>query len=207
MHNLETFLIDKGYCHTIKEASKILESISGEFYEYLVEEVSASKRLGSMRSRMDNLISSLMKDPTNTEIQRKIKTIRSELPRQERISRAERTVKQIQGDNGIAATPKGPDGSRAQTSDIATTKTASRRKDGKQRTGAAINDPRISSAAEREASRLTGTTSEVERAGGASRQFTGTRRTGKYFNMQSGGRATSALPNRGISSSGAQFPR
>lgn len=206
MYELVNFLVEEKYCYTKSEALKILESASDEFYQYIVEEVSASKRLGGMRKRMEGLISSLMKDPSNVELQRKIKTIRSELPRQEKISKAERTIKQIQGNKGIASTPRGIDGGRAQTSDIATTKTAERRTD-RPMTGARINDPRVAASAERETSRITGTSSEVGRAGGASRQFTGVRKTGKYSNMQTGSGATSSLPNKGQSSTGARFPR
>jgi hypothetical protein len=205
MRELLYFLIEEKYCNTETEALKILESVSDNFYNYLLEEVSASQRVGAMRKRMEGLISSLMKDPSNTTLQRQIKTIRSELPGQEKISRAERTIKQIQGDRGIASTPRGADGGRAQTSDIATTKTAEKRKD-RPMTGAKINDPRVASAAGRETSRITRTSAEVGRAGGASSQFTGVRKTGKYSNMQSGGRATAALPNTGRSRTGSRFP-
>lgn len=198
MYELVEFLIEERYCNTESEAIKILESISDKFYE----EVSAAMRLRGMRGRMDNLISQLMKDPTNTKLQRKIKTIRGAIPQQETISKAERVIKTTRGDKGIAKTP----GVGAQTSDIATTKTAAARRD-RPMTGAQINDPRVAASAERQVSRMTGTSSEVGRAGGASRQSTGVVRTGKYSQMQSGSGATAAVPNKGTSRTGSRFPR
>lgn len=205
MYELVDFLVEERYCNSELEALKIIESISDEFYEYLLEEVSASQRVRAMRGRMGNLISSLMKDPTNTTLQRQIKTIRSAIPQQEKISQGERAIQSVQGSKGIAPTPRGPGGSRAQTSDIATTKTAQQRRD-RPMTGARINDPNVAASAERNTSRLTGTTPEVNRAGGASRQFTGVVRTGRYSNMQTGGRSTAALRSKGISRNGDRFP-
>ncbi len=198
MHDLVRYLIEEKYCNNESEAVKILESISDEFYE----EVSAAMRLKGMRNRMGNLINQLTKDPTNSELQRKIKTIRGAIPQQETISKAERVIKTEKGDKGIAKTP----GVGAQTSDIATTKTAAARKD-RPMTGARINSPGIAAFAERQASRMTGTTSEVGRAGGSSRQSTGVVKTGKYSQMQGGSGATAAVPNKGISRTGARFPR
>lgn len=198
MQELVEFLIDERYCNTESEAIKILESVSDEFYE----EVSAAMRLKGMRGRMDSLISQLMKDPNNIELQRKIKTIRGSIPQQETISKAERVIKTTRGDKGIAKTP----GVGAQTSDTATTKTAASRKD-RPMTGAQINDPRVAASVERQASRMTGTSSEVSRAGGASSQSTGVVKTGKYSQMQTGSGATAAVPNKGTSRTGSRFPR
>lgn len=114
MYDLIDFLVEERYCNSELEALKIIESISDEFYRYLVEEVSASQRVRAMRGRMGNLISSLMKDPTNTTLQRQIKTIRSAIPQQEKISRGERAIQSVQGSKGIASTPRGPGGSRFQ---------------------------------------------------------------------------------------------
>jgi hypothetical protein len=198
MQELVEFLIDERYCNTESEAIKILESVSDEFYE----EVSAAMRLKGMRGRMDSLISQLMKDPNNIELQRKIKTIRGSIPQQETISKAERVIKTTRGDKGIAKTP----GVGAQTSDTATTKTAAARKD-RPMTGAQINDPRVAASVERQASRMTGTSSEVSRAGGASSKSTGVVKTGKYSQMQTGSGATAAVPNKGTSRTGSRFPR
>ena len=114
MYDLIDFLVEERYCNSELEAVKILESVSDGFYEYLLEEVSASQRVRAMRGRMGNLISSLMKDPTNTTLQRQIKTIRSAIPQQEKISRGERAIQSVQGSKGIASTPRGPGGSRVQ---------------------------------------------------------------------------------------------
>lgn len=114
MYNLVAYLIEEKYCNNELEAVKILESISDEFYE----EVSAAMRLKSMRNRMENLIKQLIKDPTNSEVQRKIKTIRGAIPQQETISKAERVIKTAKGAKGIAKTPRGKRGVYQQPKDV-----------------------------------------------------------------------------------------
>lgn len=190
MHDLIDFLVEERYCNSELEAVKILESVSDGFYEYLLEEVSASQRVRAMRGRMGNLISSLMKDPTNTTLQRQIKTIRSAIPQQEKISRGERAIQSVQGSKGIASTPRGPGGSRFQKS------------------GDVISGPGSLSGVTKvsnykltqQATGLTGISPEASNAGG-SRQTTRQRVNRMFDPNVSGGRGT------GTTRTGGRTPR
>jgi hypothetical protein len=54
MHDLVDFLVEERYCNTESEAIKIIESVSDEFYDYLIEaEVSAITSTAEARKRMD----------------------------------------------------------------------------------------------------------------------------------------------------------
>jgi hypothetical protein len=208
MYELIEFLIEKKYCNNESEAIKILESISDEFYEYLNEEVSGAKRVDAMRRRMGSLVQKVQGNlgGDNTKLVKQIKTIRSAIPQEELKARGERAVASIQGKTakGLRATPLGPQGQRAQTDDIASTRTAAARTD-RPMTGATIN--RDAGKLGRAASILTKSPEELQVGGNVSTQRTGVTRTGRYSNMQTGGGATAALPNQGQSRTGSRFPR
>ena len=202
MYELVEFLVREGYCYSEKEAVKIIESASDNFYNYLVEESGSysdnARKIGALKTELTN-------PRTSSDRQQKIRIALAKLGRENRINSQGSTVlKKIQGRETKPTSASGI----AQTTDIGVTKTAEAK--AKQRgipmTGSSINNPRVASAASREASRLTGTTAEVGRAGG-SNQFTGVVRTGKYSDMQVGGRATASTPNKGQSRTGARFPR
>jgi hypothetical protein len=223
MHDLVDFLVEERYCNTESEAIKIIESVSDEFYEYLIETEKltgkerikdiqtrrAPERLAAMRTRLKTLTKSAQENPKSIKPKtvEQINRLRVIIPDQESLSKKEMEKRKKEGtaSKGLQPTPRGPGGG-AQTSDIAATRTAAARRD-RPMTGARINDPRVAASAERRTSRMTGTSSEVGRAGGASRQFTGVVRTGKYTQMQSGTGATEAVPNKGTSRTGARFPR
>ena len=202
MYELVDFLVEEKYCNTELEAIKILESISGEFYNYLVEEsdsyVDSAKQIRTLNTELQH-------PKTSSARQQEIRIALAKLGKERRIQTQGSTVlKKIQGKE---TKPRSSTG-RAQTKDIGVTGTAEAkaRATGRPMTGAPLNDPRVAAAASREASRLTGTTAEVGRAGG-SRQSTGVVKTGKYSDMQVGGRATASTPNKGQSRTGARFPR
>lgn len=201
MQELVDFLIEERYCNSELEAIKILESVSDGFYEYLIEaQISAIDATSKARKEMD---AEMRKAASSTFNPKKVSHLRKKITGLKGPVAVE--LAQRSGSKSSQKTPTGPRGERAQTSDIATTRTAASRTD-RPMTGSRLNDPRFAAAAEREVSRQTNTSPEVDRAGFASRQSTGVRRTGKYTSM-SAGRATSALPNLGQSRTGARFPR
>lgn len=202
MYELVEFLIGEGYCYSEKEAVKIIESASDNFYNYMVSE---SEDYSDKAKQIRTLNTELQNPKTSSDRQQEIRIALAKLGKERRIETQGSTVlKKIQGKETKPASSSG----RAQTTDIGVTRTAEAK--AKQRgipmTGSSLNNPRVASAASREASRLTGTTAEVGRAGG-SRQSTGVIRTGKYSDMQTGGRATASTPNKGQSRTGARFPR
>jgi hypothetical protein len=207
MYEIVEFLIENKYCNTESEAICILESISDDFYEYLTEEVSGAQRVNAMRRRMASLVNKVQGNLSgdNTKVVSQIKAIRSALPKEELKSKGERAIDSIQGKTakGLRPTPRGPQGQRAQTDDIASTRTAAARTD-RPMTGTTIN--RDAATLGREASRLTGKPEELQVGGTVSTQRTGVARTGRYSDMK-GGKATAALPNQGQSRTGSRFPR
>ena len=207
MSNLEIFLVEEGYCDTEREAIKILECISDEFYYFLIEkEISAKDATTQARQRLKSAFTKVGKPNFNPkEIQHYTKKIKALEP----FVGIELAQSRESGSKSLQQTPRGVGGSRAQTTDIATTTTSVQKSKqrGRPMMGASLNVPSVAAAAERETSRQTRTSAEVGRAGGASRQRTGVVRTGKYTQMQSGGGATTPVPNKGTSRTGAQFPR
>jgi hypothetical protein len=202
MYELVEFLIGEQYCYSEKEAYKIIESVSDDFYNHLVEE---SDGYSDKAKQVRTLNTELQNPRTSSARQQEIRIALAKLGRERRIeTQGQTALKKIQGKE---TKPRASSG-RAQTTDIGVTKTAEAKAKarGISMTGSTLNNPRVASAASREASRLTGTTAEVGRAGGSS-QSTGVVRTGKYSDMQVGGRATASTPNRGQSRTGVRFPR
>lgn len=108
MHDLVDFLVEEKYCNTESEAIKILESVSDEFYEYLIE---------AQISAMDLT--------TKTKKQLRQELSRSN-PQQKRIVHFTKKLKGLSGpaaaeaaqmsmtSKGLQKTPSGKGGTRAQ---------------------------------------------------------------------------------------------
>ena len=208
MYSLETFLVEEGYCYSIKEASKILECISDDFY-YELQETAEAQKVSELRGQLKDLMDRILKETNPKKKQtlaNEYKRIQSKISSASKEEKTMRSIRRIAGADNPASRST-PNRGRTQTTDIGVTRTAEARRE-RPMTGARINDPRVSAAAEREASRLTGTSAEVGRAGG-SRQSTSVVRTGKYSDMgrSSTSGSTAALPNKGTSRTGARFPR
>jgi hypothetical protein len=58
MHDLVDFLVEERYCNTESEAIRILESVSDEFYEYLIEaEASAMEQTKTLKNQLKRELS------------------------------------------------------------------------------------------------------------------------------------------------------
>jgi hypothetical protein len=198
MSNLEIFLIEEGYCNTEREAIKILECISDEFYDFLIEKTSeydpgrySPERVIAMTARIRELQKQAQNNPESitdpVKFRQRIKKIKDALPKNQIMRELElkRRIKEKEAKPGILPTPRGKDGSIVQKPQVT-------RRGG-------TSEPNIVSGSSREldkiATGLTGMPSEVGRAGGASAQSTSVRVTGGHTNMSPGGGATSKLPN------------
>jgi hypothetical protein len=126
MHDLVNFLVEERYCNTESEAIKIIESVSDEFYDSLVEAYKGKydigkrspERLSMMRSKLKSLTNKAQQDPGSItpEMADKINRIRVSIPDQESLSRSEMEKRKKEGTSskGLQPTPKGPGGTRAQ---------------------------------------------------------------------------------------------
>jgi hypothetical protein len=111
MHDLVDFLVEERYCNTESEAIKILESVSSEFYEYLIE-TSSDNRLAQLRKELNILMRGKL-DLKDTSKIDKIKSLQKEikeLQAQTGISRITGDIQRGGPPKGRAPTPKGPSG-------------------------------------------------------------------------------------------------
>jgi hypothetical protein len=193
MHNLVDFLVEERYCNTESEAIKILESVSDEFYDSLVEAEElkgkerikdiqtrrAPERLAAMRTRLKTLTKSAQENPKSIKPKtvEQINRLRVIIPDQESLSKKEMEKRKKEGtaSKGLQKTPTGPKGRRVQKTEEEGINP--------------LNDPRVAAAAERESDEKTGTRGEVPKAGGASNQSTRRLRQTQY-SRTSGGRGT-----------------
>jgi hypothetical protein len=170
MHDLVDFLVEEKYCNTESEAIKILESVSDEFYDSLVEaQVSAITSTAEARKRMDAEMKKVGKPEFNPNL---VKHLRKKIAGLKGPASAELTQSKSKG---LQKTPTGPKGRRVQKTEEEGINP--------------LNDPRVAAAAEREADKETGTKGEVSKAGGASNQPTRRLRQTQY-SRTSGGRGT-----------------
>ena len=202
MYELVEFLIEERYCYSEKEAVKILECASDDFYNYLVEKNDRYTELTIQKAALNR---ELQNPKTSLARQKEIPIELAKLGKEMRITAQGATVlKKIQGKETKPTSSSG----RAQTTDIGVTRTAEAkaRATGRPMTGSRLNKPRVAAAADRYTNKKTGTRPEVSNAGG-SRQSTGVVKTGKYSDMKTGSGATASTPNKGQSRTGAGFPR
>jgi hypothetical protein len=206
MHDLVDFLVEERYCNTESEAIKIIESVSDEFYDSLVEAYKGKydigkrspERLSVMRSKLKSLTNKAQQDPGSITPQMAdtINKFRLSIPDQQKLASAEMERRKREGtaSKGLQPTPR--PGGGAQTSDIAATRTAAARR-GRPMTGARLNNPRVAAAAEKETNRRTRTRGEVRIQGTG--QETGTVDSSNYTDRRN-------VHNKATSRTGARFP-
>jgi hypothetical protein len=109
MHDLVDFLVEERYCNTESEAIKIIESVSDEFYEYLIEaQVSAIASTADARKRMDAEMKKVGKPEFNPNL---VKHLRKKIDGLKGPASAELTQSKSKG---LQKTPTGKGGTRAQ---------------------------------------------------------------------------------------------
>jgi uncharacterized protein YdaT len=109
MHDLVNFLVEERYCNTESEAIKIIESVSDEFYDYLIEaEISAITSTADARKRMDAEMKKVGKPGFNPNL---VKHLRKKIAGLKGPASAELAQSK---NKGIQKTPTGEGGSRAQ---------------------------------------------------------------------------------------------
>ena len=124
MSNLEIFLIEEGYCNTEKEAIKILECISDEFYNFLVEEYDPGRfspeRVSAMTAKISRLKRQAQDNPQSitdpVKFRQRITNIQNALPKNQIMRELElkRRIKEKEAKPGILPTPRGKDGRKVQ---------------------------------------------------------------------------------------------
>lgn len=208
MQELVYFLIEERYCNSELEAIKILESVSDEFYDYLIEknyDVNrfAPERVGLIRRRIEKLKSKAQNNPTSVQdpekLRRDIKFLKGALrgPIDNQIEKANQEMKrridaeEATVNKGSLPTPRGPGGSGAQKPRdvISTVGTIP----GVQKT----NQRKYSIAA----TRLTGISPESGSLSSVSSPQTGEMVAGSFDREVSGGRGT------GTTRTGGKTPR
>ena len=116
MHDLVDFLVEEKYCNTESEAIKILESVSDEFYDSLVEaQVSAITSTADARKRMDAEMTKVGKPEFNPNL---VKHLRKKIAGLKGPASAELTQSKSKG---LQRTPTGEGGSRVQKKDVVST--------------------------------------------------------------------------------------
>jgi hypothetical protein len=113
MHDLVDFLVEERYCNTESEAIKILESVSDEFYESLIEaQISAITSTAEARKRMDAEMKKVGTSDFNpklvTHLRKKISGLRG--PASVELAQSK--------SRGLQKTPTGASGSRVQKGEV-----------------------------------------------------------------------------------------
>ena len=198
MSNLEIFLVEEGYCDTEREASKILECISDEFYDFLVEKSSniddmKPSQIESRRNELSKQLSALRRSnlspvelaKRSTEINAELNRLRAELKTHENIG----TYTPKRQDTPTVRRSDGSE-SNLQTSDIGRTKTSDQREKetGSPMSGSRLNVPRVRRELTRKGTALSGIPSEVHIQGTA--QTTAQRKEDLFNRKTSGGGGT-----------------
>jgi hypothetical protein len=190
MHDLVDFLVEERYCNTESEAIRILESVSDEFYEYLIEaEASAMEQTKNLKNQLKRELSKPNPNQaTILKITRQLQGLKGPLETER--SQLPMTSRGLQ---------KAPGRGGAQTSDIATTKKAEQKakETGKPMTGARLNNPRFAAEVEKKASETTNTKPEVRIQGTG--QDTRTIDRSIHTDRRN-------VHNKATSSTGARFP-
>jgi hypothetical protein len=108
MRKLVNFLVEEKYCNTQSEAIKILESVSDEFYNYLIEaEISATDLINTSNRQLRQELSKRSPNPKLIlHLTKKIKGLRG--PASAESTQRPKTSK------GLSPTPTGRGGRRVQ---------------------------------------------------------------------------------------------
>lgn len=198
MYELVDFLVEERYCNSELEALKIIESISDEFYEYLLERSnqfersSEAARLSNLRLKLKSIMAKIVseKDPEKKkQLANEYKSIQTEIEKQSESEKTSRLIKQVRGEDNPASrpTPRGQGGSVYQ-------------KDGDVVSGPG-SLPGVTKTSNYKlktlATRLTGISPEAENAGG-SRQKTGENVHSMFDRDVSGGRGTGRTRTGGL---------
>lgn len=206
MYDLIDFLVEERYCNSELEAVKILESVSDEFYRYLVEEYDISKfapeRVRAIKDKIKKLKTQAQENPLSIndpeKFRKRIAMLQGSLDgpvdNQSKIAKREKQRRinagEVKQNKGGLPTPKGPGKSRFQKS------------------GDVISGPGSLSGVTKasnykltqQATGLTGISPEASNAGG-SRQTTRQHVHSKFDPNVSGGRGT------GTTRTGGRTPR
>jgi len=93
------YLISEGYTDNVEKASNIVESMSDDWYNLIIEEKSAAKKVTELRSQMGVLLKKI--DPKNPDkgVVQQVKQIRERIKTLETHSSGERALSQITGSN------------------------------------------------------------------------------------------------------------
>lgn len=132
MRKLVNFLVEEKYCNTQSEAIKILESVSDEFYNYLIEAENltgkerikdiqtrrAPERHRAMSNRLKNMTTAAQRNPgsiTPKQV-RQIRMLRLLIPDQQELASLEMEKRKKEGtaSKGLSPTPTGRGGRRVQ---------------------------------------------------------------------------------------------
>ena len=109
MLDLVDFLVEERYCNTESEAIRIIESVSDEFYDYLIEaEISAITSIADARKRMDAEMKKVGKPGFNPNL---VKHLRKKISGLKGAASAELSQSTSKG---LQRTPKGKGGTRVQ---------------------------------------------------------------------------------------------
>jgi len=201
MYELVDFLVEERYCNNELEALKIIESISDEFYEYLLERSNQFERsseaahLSNLRLKLKSIMAKIVseKDPEKKkQLANEYKSIQTEIEKQSESEKTSRLIKQVRGEDNPASrpTPRGQGGSVYQKdSDVVSGP------------GSLSGVTKVSNyKLTQQATGLTGISPEASNAGG-SRQTTRQRVNRMFDPNVSGGRGT------GTTRTGGRTPR
>jgi len=207
MYELVDFLVEERYCNSELEALKIIESISDEFYKYLLEEYNINKfapeRVRAIKDKIKRLKKQAQENPLSIKDPEKFRTridmlqgtLDGTVDNQSKKAKDETQRRidtgEVKQNKGGLPTPRGPGGSRFQKGrDVIST------------SGSLPGVTKASNYKLKQlATRLTGISPEAENAGG-SRQKTGENVHSLFDpNDVSGGRGT------GTTRTGGRTPR
>lgn len=126
MYDLIDFLVEERYCNSELEAVKILESVSDEFYEYLLEKYDISKfapeRVRAIKDKIKALKKQAQENPLSIKdpkkFRKRIEMLQGSVDNQSKIAEREKRRRieagEVKQNKGGLPTPRGPGGSRVQ---------------------------------------------------------------------------------------------
>lgn len=125
MYKLERFLVKEGYCNTERQANKILESISDEFYSFLLEGIEDDE-VSKMRQKLKSLMSEILSetDPEKKQaLGDEYKKLKARIDSSAKDASDVRKVRDVAGTSSLSSrpTPRGEGGSRVQKREGQTT--------------------------------------------------------------------------------------
>lgn len=130
MYELVDFLVEERYCNSELEALKIIESISDEFYKYLLEEYNINKfapeRVRAIKDKIERLKKQAQENPLSIKDPEKFRTkidmlqgtLDGTVDNQSKKAKDETQRRidtgEVKQNKGGLPTPRGPGGSRYQ---------------------------------------------------------------------------------------------